>query len=173
MLVDSHCHLHDIAFVADLDAVLQRARAAGVTRMITIGTSIEESRAAVELAAVHPDVWATIGVAPHAERPFSNATLETLRALAHLPKVVAVGECGLDYHYDTLPRAEQRAVFVKQLALAAELGKPVVIHNRDADADMLSILREFSAQRRTVGAPLPGIAPGMAHSPGLVPAAGL
>ena len=148
MLVDSHCHLHDAAFAGDLDAVLQRAHAAGVTRMITIGTSINESRAAVELASAHPEVWATIGVAPHDERPFSSETLDTLRALAQLPRVVAVGECGLDYHYDTLPRAEQRAVFVKQLVLAAELGKPVVIHNRDADADMLSMLREFAVQCR-------------------------
>jgi len=147
MLVDSHCHLHDAAFAGDLAAVLQRAREAGVTHMLTIGTSVTESRAAVELASAHPEVWATVGVAPHDEQPFSNETLDALRALAQLPRVVAVGECGLDYHYDTLPRAEQRAVFVKQLVLAAELGKPVVIHNRDADADMLSMLREFAAQR--------------------------
>jgi TatD DNase family protein len=159
MLVDSHCHLHDAAFAGDLAAVLQRARAAGVTRMITIGTSVEQSRAAVELASAHPEIWATIGVAPHDEQPFSSDTLDVLRALAQLPRVVAVGECGLDYHYDSLPRAEQRAVFVKQLALAAELGKPVVIHNRDADADMLSILREFAAQCHVARSRLPALWP--------------
>ena len=160
MFVDSHCHLHDAAFAGDLDAVLQRARDAGVARVITIGTSVTESRAALKLASAHAEIWATVGVAPHDEQPFSNETLDTLRALAQLPRVVAVGECGLDYHYDTVPRPEQRAVFAKQLALASELGKPVVIHNRDADADMLSMLREFAAQCRGARAQLPALRPG-------------
>ena len=152
MLVDSHCHLHDSAFAADLEPVLQRARAAGVTAMLTIGTSLAESRAAVALAAAHPEIWATVGVAPHDEQPFSDESLAALRALAAQPRVVAIGECGLDYHYDTLPRAVLRDVFKRQLALAAELGMPLVIHNRDADADMLAMLREFAAQRPAAGA---------------------
>jgi TatD DNase family protein len=144
--------LHDPAFAADLDAVLQRARAARVTRMITIGTSVVQSRAAVGLASAHPGVWATVGVAPHDAQPFSDEAFESLRALARLPRVVAVGECGLDYHYDTWTRAVQRAVFVRQLTLAAELRMPVVIHNRDADADMLAMLRDYAAQRRAAPA---------------------
>ena len=152
MLVDSHCHLHDPAFAADLAPVLQRARAAGVTGMLTIGTSLAESRAAVALAAAHPEIWAAVGVAPHDEQPFSDESLAALRALAAQPRVVAIGECGLDYHYDTLPRVVQRAVVERQLALAAELGMPLVIHSRDADADMLAMLREFAARRPAAGA---------------------
>src|SRR5437588_11644700 len=114
MLVDSHCHLHDAAFAADREDVLERARAAGVARIITIGTSIAESRAALALAAAHPEVWASAGVAPHDDQPFSAETLAALRELAQQPRVVAIGECGLDYHYDTLPRAAQRAVFERQ-----------------------------------------------------------
>lgn len=152
MFVDSHCHLHDAAFASDLDIVLQRARAGGVTRMVTIGTSVEASKSAIELAATHPAVWATVGVAPHDAQPFTNATLNALRELAQLPRVVGVGECGLDYHYDTIPRSEQRVVLLQQLSLAAELGMPVVIHNREADDDMLSLLREFAAECRRAGA---------------------
>jgi TatD DNase family protein len=163
MLVDSHCHLHDAAFAGDLDAVLRRARNAEVTRMVTIGTSIAESHDAVALAAAHPGIWATVGVAPHEAQPFSDESLESLRALAQLPRVVALGEIGLDYHYDTWPRAGQRAVFERQLALAAELGKPVVIHNRDADADMLSMLRAHAAQRHAAGAQSPAQWPGPAQ----------
>src|SRR5262245_41751411 len=115
MLIDSHCHLHDAAFAADVEAVLERARQAGVERLITIGTSIAESRAAVALAEKYAGVYATVGIAPHDEQPFTAQTSNELRDLAQHPKVVALGEFGLDYHYDTLPRATQRQVFERQL----------------------------------------------------------
>lgn len=145
MLTDSHCHLHDEAFASDRDAVLERAQQAGVERIITIGTSIAESQAAIALAEAHENVFATVGIAPHDEQPFADDTLKQLRDLAQHPKVVALGEVGLDYHYNTWPQDTQRQIFEKQLELAAELGKPVVIHSRDADEDMIKNLAEFAA----------------------------
>jgi TatD DNase family protein len=147
MLIDSHCHLHDAAFAGEVERVLERARQAGVERVITIGTDLAESKAAIALAEAHPNVYATVGVAPHDNSPFSVETVHTLRELAQHPKVVALGEFGLDYHYNTWPRETQRDVFTQQLTLAAELNMPVVIHNRDADEDMLAILADFAARQ--------------------------
>jgi TatD DNase family protein len=161
MLIDSHCHLHDAAFADDIEAVLERARQAGIDRIVTVGTSIAESRAAIALADKHESVFATVGIAPHDDVPFTAETLNVLRGLAQHPRVVALGEFGLDYHYDTLPRETQRRVCEQQLALAAEMDMPVVIHNRDADADMLVLLARFAAQRLSIGHPLPG--PGTRH----------
>ncbi len=144
MLIDSHCHLHDDAFANDRDEVIRRAREAGVERIITIGTSVAESRAAIALAEEHEEVFAAVGMAPHDEHPFTDETLNTLRELAQHPKVVALGEFGLDYHYNTWPRETQREIFTKQLEVATELSKPVVIHNRDADADVLDLLSKFA-----------------------------
>lgn len=148
MLIDSHCHLHDQAFAGDVDAVLQRAGEAGVERIITIGTSIGESRAALDLAERCGQVFATVGVAPHDEHPFSGDSLRQLRDLAGHERVVALGEFGLDYHYNTWPRERQLEIFQRQLELAAALDKPVVIHSRDADDDMLTCLTAF-AERMT------------------------
>jgi TatD DNase family protein len=144
MLTDSHCHLQADAFANDLDAVIQRAHDVGVTRMVTIGWDALSSRAAIALAEKYESVYATVGIAPHDETPFTNDTLKVLRDMAHHPKVVALGECGLDYHYNTWPRGTQQAIFEQQLELASELAKPVVIHNRDAAEDMLTVLRTFA-----------------------------
>ena len=147
MLIDSHCHLHDAAFAGEVEVVLERARQAGVERVITIGTDLADSKAAIALAETHPNVFATIGIAPHAESPFGVETIHTLRELARHPKVIALGEFGLDYHYNMWPREIQWDVFTQQLTLAAELNMPVVIHNRDADDDMLAILADFAARQ--------------------------
>ncbi len=144
MLIDSHCHLHDDAFAHDVGAVIGRAREAGVGRVVTIGTSIAESRAAIALAEQFDEVFATVGIAPHDEHQFTDETLVQLRELAQHPKVVALGEFGLDYHYNTWQRDEQIRIFEQQLQLASELNKPVVIHNRDADDDTLCVLRDFT-----------------------------
>jgi TatD DNase family protein len=129
-VIDSHCHLDDPRFDPDREAVLQRARAAGLTLALAID--------AVGLAESVPWLYATAGVHPHEA---SDAALEAVEDRARHPKVLAVGEIGLDYHYDHAPRPVQREVFAAQLAIARRAGKPVVIHTREAWADTVSILR--------------------------------
>ncbi len=142
-LVDSHCHLDDRQFDEDREAAIERARAAGVETMMAIGTGSgpPDLEAAVRLAERYPFFQATVGVHPHDAAKATEETFARLAELAHHPKVRAIGEIGLDYHYDFSPREEQRAVFERQLALAAESGKPVVIHTREAWDDTLEILR--------------------------------
>ena len=145
MLVDAHCHLGDAAFDPDRDAVLARARAAGVGHVVVIGTTIADSERAAALAARRPGLSATAGVHPHEAKDWSPEAAERLKALLALPAVVALGETGLDYHYDHSPRPAQRRAFDAQLALAAEAGKPVVVHAREADDDMAAALRDARA----------------------------
>jgi TatD DNase family protein len=142
-LVDSHVHLDDPKFDADREQTIERALAAGVERMLAIGTGNgpPDLEVAIRQAERYPFFYATIGVHPH---DASKATAETwtrLRELAAHPKVIAVGEIGLDYHYDFSPREVQRAAFERQLAIAAESGKPVVIHTREAWDDTRAALR--------------------------------
>ena len=145
MLVDAHCHLGDRAFDADRAEVLARARAAGVGHVIVIGESADGSLQAAELATV-PGLSATAGVHPHGASTWDSEVEATMRSLLARPEVVAVGETGLDYHYDHSPRDRQRAAFAAHLALAAELGKPVVVHAREADHDVAQLLREWGAR---------------------------
>ena len=145
MLVDAHCHLGDGAFDADRIAALARARAAGVGHVIVIGESVAGSARAVDLAREAPELSATAGVHPHEANTWSPEAEARVRALCREAEVVAVGETGLDYHYDHSPRDAQRRAFDAQLALAAELGKPVVVHAREADADMAAMLRAWGA----------------------------
>ena len=139
-LVDAHCHLGDAAFDRDRDAVLVRARAAGVRHVVVIGGTVAESERAAALARGGPGLSATAGVHPHEARSWSPEAAARLKALLALPEVVAVGETGLDYHYDHSPRHAQRRAFEAQLALGAELGKPVVVHAREADDDVAAML---------------------------------
>jgi TatD DNase family protein len=145
MLTDSHCHLDDPKYAADLDAVLDRAANAGVARMLAIGTGDgpPELDRAVRLADRYPQIYATVGVHPHDAAKVTPQSLDDLRALATHHKVVAIGEIGLDYHYDFSPREVQREVFIAQLKLADTAGLPVVIHTREAWDDTLSILRDY------------------------------
>ena len=139
-LVDSHCHLGDAAFDPDREVVLERARAAGVGHVVVIGESLAGSEKAVGLARATRGLSATAGVHPHEASSWSAAVEARVRELLAMPEVVAVGETGLDYHYDHSPRDVQRRVFEAQLGLAAELGKPVIVHAREADADMAAML---------------------------------
>ena len=150
-LVDSHCHLDDPQFDADRDAVIERALAAGVDRMLTIGTGKgpPDLEAGLRLAERYPFVYATAGIHPHDASKATEETFARLRELAAHPKVVAIGEIGLDYHYDFSPRDVQRAVFARQVEIAAGCGKPVVIHTREAWEDTMAALRP--------GAPVAGI----------------
>ncbi|MGO9011027.1 MAG: TatD family hydrolase [Bryobacteraceae bacterium] len=142
-LIDSHTHLDDAQYNEDRAAVIERARAAGVERMLAIGTGSgpPDLEAAVRLALEYPFILATVGVHPHDAAKATEATFERLRALAAHPKVVGIGEIGLDYHYDFSPRDVQRAVFSRQLAIATEASLPVIIHTREAWDDTLQILR--------------------------------
>lgn len=138
---DSHCHLTDAAFRDDLEAVFRRASERGVTRMVTIASDVEDARAACELAEGREGLWSTAGVHPHQAGHAGADAVERVRELAGADTVVAVGETGLDYHYDNAPRPVQRRLFDGHLALGAELGLPVVVHAREADADVAAALR--------------------------------
>lgn len=142
-LIDSHTHLDDAQFNEDRAAVIERARAAGVERILAIGTGggPPDLEAGLRLADRYPFMLATIGVHPHDAAKATEATFERLRELAEHPKVVAIGEIGLDYHYDFSPRDVQRAVFSRQLAVAAEAALPIIIHTREAWEDTFEILR--------------------------------
>jgi TatD DNase family protein len=143
--VDSHVHLDDAKFDSDREAAIERALAAGVERMMAIGTGNgpQDLEVAVRMADRYPFIYATVGVHPHDASKATPETWTHMRELAAHPKVLAVGEIGLDYHYDFSPRDVQRAVFEQQLALAAEFAKPIVIHTREAWDDTLDILRTY------------------------------
>jgi TatD DNase family protein len=142
-LVDSHCHLDDSQFNDDREQVIERALAAGVETMMAIGTGDgpPDLETAIRQADRHSFVYATIGVHPHDASKATAESFAKLRDLAAHPKVLAIGEIGLDYHYDFSPRDVQRSVFEKQLELAAASDKPIVIHTREAWDDTLEILR--------------------------------
>lgn len=146
MLVDSHCHLDDSQFESDRDAVISRARAAGVCAMLAIGTGDGPPQldAAVRLADQHQFIYATVGIHPNDTPKIESATFTDLECLLLHPKVKAVGEVGLDYHWGT-PKDIQTPAFVHQLELAAAAKMPVVIHTRDAWADTLDILKSHWA----------------------------
>lgn len=143
-LVDSHCHLDDKQFDPDRDEVIARAREAGVERMMAIGTGNgpPDLEAALRLARQHEFIFATVGVHPHDAAKAVPETFAALEALSAETKVLAIGEIGLDYHYDFSPREVQRDVFILQLNLAGRAGKPIVIHTREAWDDTLLLLRE-------------------------------
>ncbi len=141
-LFDTHAHLHFPEFAGDLDAVLERARAAGVRRLLTIGTDVETSRAAVALVAREPGVWASVGVHPHDAGDADAPALAEIEKLAAEPRVVAIGETGLDFFRNLSPRDAQERVFRWQLGLARRVGKPVIVHCRDAHEETLTTLAE-------------------------------
>lgn len=143
MLIDSHCHLD--YFEAEIDAVLARAEAAGVARLITIGTRLAQAATVKRLADAHAPVWGTVGIHPHnvAEAPLP--TVEDLLALADHPRIVGIGESGLDYFYDKAPRPVQQEAFRRHIRAARVADLPLVIHARDADADIAAILAEERA----------------------------
>ncbi len=147
MLFDTHCHLDDEYFPEGPADVLARARAAGVSRFACIGVGgLEAAERAVELARRYGEVVATVGVHPHDAAKADSALRGALEALAAEPRVVAIGEIGLDYHYDHSPRAEQREVFAWFIALARRLEKPIVVHTRSAPRETLEILESEGAR---------------------------
>ena len=157
MLIDTHCHLADPAYAGDLPEVLQRTWQAGVAGVVVIGESPESAEAAVALAAAEPRLSATEGIHPHHAVQWSAQTESWLRELLRDPRIVAVGEIGLDFHYDHSPRHLQHRAFEAQLGLAIEAGKPAVIHARQADDDIAAML----AAHPTVTAVLHSFSSGM------------
>jgi len=146
MLVDSHCHLQDPQFDADRDDALERARQAGVSAFVVVGTDLDSSWRAVDLADSHSDLFAVVGVHPHNAGALNGRAMGALRRLADSPKVVAIGEIGLDYYRRRAPPEAQLAAFRQQLELARELRLPVVIHSRSADEETFDILAAYGEQ---------------------------
>lgn len=147
MLIDSHCHLDYLQREGeDLAAVVGRAAAAGVAGMVTIGTKLSEAETVLAIAERFPQVWCSLGVHPHEAEAEGQAPPDRLLALARHPKVVAIGETGLDYYYEHSPREAQRRSFRSHIAAARESGLPLVVHSREADAETVEILAEEQAE---------------------------
>jgi len=148
-LIDTHCHLDFESFADDFGAVLDRARSAGVRRIVTIGSGdgLASAERAMDVAARHSEwVHPTVGVHPHDARLLDDDAYEGIAVLARRDEVVAIGETGLDFHYDHSPREQQRDAFRRQIALAREVRKPIVVHTRSAAEETLAILREENAR---------------------------
>ena len=155
MLVDSHCHLDFPDFATDRDAVLARARDAGIDWMLTIGTRLTSFDGVLAVADAHDNVFCSVGIHPHEAAKEPDVTAEHLvRMAARHPKIVGFGETGLDYFYDLSPREDQQRSFRTHIAAAREAGLPLIVHTRDADPDTLAILREEYAN---------GAFPGLIH----------
>ncbi len=142
MLIDTHCHLNHPRFADDLEPALERAHSAGISAMIVIGYDLASSERAVELARTYPLLWATVGIHPHDALQATPEALRRLEELARDPRVVAIGEIGLDYYRDLSPRDAQRRALREQIALALALDLPVVIHTRDSIEEALETLLE-------------------------------
>jgi TatD DNase family protein len=140
MLVDSHCHLDHQDFQGEVEAILARARQAGVSTMLTIGTTLSGFPRVLEVAQRNEDVFCTVGVHPHDAAAEQGVTVERILQLSRHPKVVGIGECGLDYYYNRSPQDIQINTFKTHIAAARESGLPLVVHTRDADDEMASIL---------------------------------
>ncbi len=157
-LVDTHCHLNFHAYADDRGAVMQRARDAGVQRVIIPAIDLESCRQALDIAAACRGIYVAIGIHPNSSLDVTAATVERLRAWTSRPNVVAIGEIGLDYYRDRSPKHIQRQAFEQQLDLARELELPVIIHNRDAAEDVLAVLEAW----------LPSLSRGLRHRPGVL-----
>jgi TatD DNase family protein len=146
MLIDSHCHLDFSDFAAELDAVVERARAAGIARLVTISTRVARQPELLAITDRFADVYCSVGTHPHYAHEELDVTAADLVARTRAAKVVALGEAGLDYHYDTSPREAQARGFRTHIAAARETGLPLIIHSRDADEDTAKILEEESGK---------------------------
>ncbi len=161
MLVDTHCHLDFNSFDEDRESVINRATDAGVVRILNPGINLESSQAAVHLSERNAEVFAAVGVHPNDALTWEGETLTHLTSLANHPKVRAIGEIGLDYYRDRAPRDLQKRIFREQLDLAAEQDLPVIIHSRQAMADVIDILKEWQ-----IG--MVDTRPGLASRPGVL-----
>ncbi|HET9469044.1 MAG TPA: TatD family hydrolase [Vicinamibacterales bacterium] len=145
-LFDSHCHLTDEKFAGEVPAVIERAGANGVVRMVTISSDPDDTEVALELARAHDNVWTTAGIHPHAVARFGKDAISRIADLAEDDRIVAIGETGLDYYYDNSPRSAQRQALRRHVELAADLALPLIIHSREADADTIDVIREVEGE---------------------------
>lgn len=143
-LIDTHVHLDDTRLRRNLSEVLASANSVGVTRMVNVGHSMESNLATLELAREHENIWAAVGIHPHSAKDVTETYWSQLEKLAGDAKVVAIGEIGLDYHYDYSPRPVQKKVFCRQLELVQDFTLPVIIHQREAVQDTLDCLARFA-----------------------------
>lgn len=146
MLIDSHCHLDFDVLAEDIDGVLARAKANGVSHCVTVSTRIRKFDTLVAIAEGHANVFCSVGTHPHNAHEELDISVEEIVALSQHPKCVAIGEAGLDYHYDSSPREAQAAGFRNHIAASRQTGLPLIIHARSADDDMIAILEEETAQ---------------------------
>ncbi len=153
-MIDSHCHLNYKGLIEQQDEVIERAHAAGVTGMLNISTREREWGDIIATAERHPGIWASVGIHPHEADEHPEVDAQRLIAAAAHPKVVGIGETGLDYYYDHSDRARQRASFRSHIIAARETGLPLIVHTRDAEEDTLALLREESGK---------GAYPGLIH----------
>ena len=144
-MVDSHSHLNDPKFAADLDEVISRAREAGVERIVVCGYDLASSREAIAIAERFEEVYATVGVHPHDAKSFDQDALRELEELSRSAKVIAIGETGLDFHYDFSPRIAQIAAFEAHIELAGRVGLPVVVHSRESNPEALQVIESSAA----------------------------
>jgi TatD DNase family protein len=149
-MIDTHAHLTDERFTGEVPEVMARARAADLVAVVTLGTELADSERAIELAGAEPDLFVAVGIHPHAASSASPDFFARVREMAAHPRVVAIGETGLDYHYDYSPRQAQRWSFLRQIEMARDLDLPVVVHCRDADEDMAAVLRDAGRGARGV-----------------------
>ncbi len=143
MLVDTHAHLFFPNFDEDLDQVIEKAKASGVTAILIPGTDLKTSKMAIELSDKYQIVYASVGYHPHDTKDWDFSWINELRALSRHKKVVAIGEIGLDYFYDYSPKEKQIEAFKQQINLALELNLPIIVHNRDSNEDLMMIIREY------------------------------
>lgn len=163
MLADTHCHLDFHAYDADRTEVVQRALENGIEIMVNPGTDLASSREAVKIAEDNPSIYAAVGVHPSEANSWGRQTLSELRDLAQHPKVVAIGEIGLDFYHNQATASLQRRILGEQLELAQEVGKPVILHTRQAMVDMLAILESWYKRLLEAGSALAG-RPGVLHA---------
>ena len=162
-LTDTHCHLDFHIFDEDREAVIEKARGAGLERILVPGIDLETSQNAIGLAERYPEVYAAVGIHPNSALSWEHSSVNELAELARHPKVVAIGEIGLDYYRLGAPAEKQKEVLRAQLCLAGNLGLPVILHNRDASADILPIVSEWRNELREINPHLAG-EPGVFHS---------
>lgn len=147
MIFDTHAHLQDKELRGDIENILLRAQQAGVEKITCVGYDLPSSREAVLLARKYKQIYATVGVHPHDAETLTPEMLDQLKELARDPKVVAIGEIGLDYYRDLSPRDLQMQAFIDQIKLAQQIGKPIVIHDRDANQDVMDTVKKYKAGR--------------------------
>lgn len=168
MLIDTHCHLNFLSYDADRSVVLERAAGATVTQIVNPGIDLESSAAGIQLHQVFPSVFAAVGIHPNSSAETSSADLAEIESLARQAGVIAIGEIGLDYHWDKSPKQKQWQMFEAQLELAAKLALPVIIHNRESSDDVIAILEMWAKHLPASLQDRPGVLHSVAAPPAVV-----